>query len=100
MILELSIIISNYIRNRNYVETDNPIICDADKLGDKGYHEVSDWIIEIIFPGTQSRDYDIKLFQYQISGVREYWILNPERKMVNVYDFENDEAAAIYFFDS
>ena len=58
-----------------------------------------DWIIEIVSPGTQSRDYGIKLFKYRMSGVREYWIVNPERKMVNVYDFENDEATAVYSFD-
>lgn len=119
IILELSIVISNYIKNRNgscevnvapfavflnddnknYVEPDISIICDANKLDDKGCHGAPDWIIEIVSPGTQSRDYGIKLFKYRMSGVREYWIVNPERKMVNVYDFENDEATAVYSFD-
>lgn len=117
--LELSIVISNYIRskngscevniapfavflnndNRNYVEPDISVICDANKLDDKGCHGAPDWIIEIVSPGTQSRDYGIKLFKYRTSGVREYWIVNPERKMVNVYDFQNDEATAVYSFD-
>jgi Uncharacterized protein conserved in cyanobacteria len=81
------------------VEPDISIICDANKLDDKGCHGAPDWIIEIVSPGTQSRDYGIKLFKYRMSGVREYWIVNPERKMVNVYDFENDEATAVYSFD-
>ena len=85
--------------DKNWVEPDISVICDRNKLHDHGCFGAPDWIIEIVSPGTQSRDYGIKLFKYRMSGVREYWIVNPERKMVNVYDFENDEATAVYSFD-
>jgi Uma2 family endonuclease len=40
------------------------------------------------------------MFKYRNSGVREYWIVNPILRTVNVYDFEhNDEKSSIYSFD-
>lgn len=32
-----------------------------------------------------------KLFKYRTAGVREYWIVDPIREMILVYDFENDD---------
>ena len=49
---------------------------------------VVDWVIEVVSPATQSKDYGIKLFKYRMAGVREYWIINPLKGIVNVYDFE------------
>jgi Uma2 family endonuclease len=40
------------------------------------------------------------MFKYRNSGVREYWIVNPISRTVNVYDFEhNDEKSNFYTFD-
>ena len=44
--------------------------------------------------------YYLKLSLYQMNGVREYWIVDTERKIVIVYDFENLSPAALYRFDS
>lgn len=35
-------------------------------------------------------DYFIKLFKYRTAGVREYWIVDPQKKSVMVYDFEGE----------
>lgn len=66
------------------------MICDLSKLDEKGCHGAPDWIIEIISPGSRSRDYMAKLFQYRTAGVAEYWIVDPDRQMVTVYRFEKD----------
>lgn len=71
-----------------YVEPDISVICNPDKLDDKGCKGAPDWIIEIISPNTASHDYIRKLNLYQTAGVREYWIVNPMRKTVFVYFFE------------
>ncbi len=85
--------------DRNYVEPDISIICDSNKLDNKGCHGAPDWIIEITSPGTSQIDYGIKLFKYRSAGVREYWVINPKTRIVNVFDFEHEQASNQYSFD-
>lgn len=123
IVIEMSTVINNYIKshggkcevytapfavflnkdNRNYFEPDITVICDKDKLDDKGCVGAPDWIIEITSPTTLQRDYAIKLFKYRTAGVREYWIVNPQKNIVNVYDLENEDEDSnlsnLYNFD-
>ena len=85
--------------DRNYVEPDISVICDKDKLSDRGCEGAPDWIIEITSPGTQQRDYGIKLFKYRTAGVKEYWIISPQKQMVTVYDFKEELTTGLYSFD-
>ena len=75
---------------KHYVEPDISVICDADKIDDDGCHGAPDWIIEIVSPGSRRMDYMIKLFKYRSAGVKEYWIVDPEKNRVIVYNFIND----------
>ena len=74
----------------NYLEPDISVICDLSKLDEKGCHGAPDWIIEIASTGSRSMDYYKKLFKYRTAGVREYWIVDPERKLVTIYNFEKE----------
>ena len=85
--------------NRNYLEPDLSIICNKDKLDDRGCNGAPDWIIEIISPSDPQRDYGVKLFKYRTAGVREYWIVNPSTRTVNVYDFEKEIGTNQYTFN-
>lgn len=76
--------------DRNYVEPDISIICDKNKLTDKGCNGAPDWIIEIVSPSSRQMDYYKKLFKYRTAGVREYWVIDPDKNMITVYDFERD----------
>lgn len=76
--------------NINYVEPDISVICDQSKLDEKGCHGAPDWIIEIVSQSSKPRDYMTKLFKYRTAAVREYWIVDPEKRMVSVYEFEKD----------
>lgn len=60
----------------------------------KGCNGTTDWIIEIVSPGTERMDYGIKLFKYRSAGVRESWITNPKTRTVNVFD--DDIPVCIY----
>ena len=53
----------------------------------------------IVSPSTQSRDYLLKLNKYQDAGVREYWILDGERRTVQVYDFQQGRSSGYSFSD-
>ncbi len=88
--------ISNYIRNKNgscepfmapfavflnaddkiYLEPDISVICDKDKLTDKGCKGAPDWVIEVVSPTSHPMDYYRKLMKYGIAGVREYWVVD------------------------
>lgn len=74
----------------NYVEPGISVVCDSAKLDDKGCHGALDWIIEIVSPGNRPMDYFTKLFKYRTAGVREYWIVDPMRKQILVYRFEQE----------
>ena len=84
---------------RNYVEPDISVICDKGKLNDKGCSGAPDWVIEIVSPSTSRIDYGVKLFKYRSSGVREYWIVNPIKNTVTVFDLEKEEKSNQYDFD-
>lgn len=76
--------------DRNYVEPDISVICDKNKITDRGCEGAPDWIIEIVSPGSRQMDYYRKLFKYRTAGVREYWVADPDKCIVTVYDFEHD----------
>ncbi|MCI8763627.1 MAG: Uma2 family endonuclease [Lachnospiraceae bacterium] len=43
--------------DKNVVEPDISVICDPNKLTDRGCTGAPDWIVEIISPTTSSHDY-------------------------------------------
>lgn len=118
--LDLATIINNYIKTivgsceayvapfavflnedvYTYVEPDISIICNPDKLTDKGCNGAPDWIIEIVSPGSRKMDYLVKLFKYRNAGVREYWIVDPEKNRIMVYNFEKEDTAEYTFEES
>lgn len=86
--------------NRNYVEPDISVICDKSKLTDKGCNGAPDWIIEIVSPSSRRMDYYTKLFKYTTAGVREYWIVDPEKNRISVYNLEHEEMNEYSFSDT
>ena len=85
--------------DQNYVEPDISVICDKNKLDEKGCNGAPDWIIEVTSPSNPQNDYGIKLFKYRTAGVREYWIINPQKNSVMVYDLEEEEKSNQYAFE-
>lgn len=90
-----------YLRENDstYVEPDISVICDPDKLNDKGCSGAPDWIIEIVSPSSKPMDYYTKLTLYRESGVREYWIVDPLRQIILVYDMEHGDSPVIHSFN-
>lgn len=84
----------------NYVEPDISVICDPGKLNDKGCVGTPDWIIEVVSPNSRRMDYFTKLFKYRTAGVREYWIVDPDKDRILVYNFESEDTGDHTFSDS
>lgn len=89
-----------YLMNddKNYVIPDISIICEREKLDNKGCHGALDLAVEIVSPSNRKHDYVRKLAAYIQAGVREYWIVDPEKKVVIVHELEKSEIPAVYRF--
>ena len=67
------------------IQPDLCIICDENKLDDKGCIGAPDLIIEILSPGNSAKEMRTKKDLYAENGVREYWIIDPEHE--NAFQF-------------
>ncbi|MBG8552474.1 Uma2 family endonuclease [Hymenobacter guriensis] len=67
------------------VQPDICVVCDSQKLDERGCLGVPDWIIEIVSPGNVSHDTKSKFDLYEENGVLEYWIVFPGEKTVSVF---------------
>lgn len=72
------------------LQPDISVICDSNKLTEKGCTGAPDWIVEIISPATAAKDFDDKLHLYERHGVREYWVVDPGNKCVHVFVLSPD----------
>ena len=82
------------------VQPDIMVVCNKDKLDEKRCNGAPDFIIEIVSPSNPADDYIRKLYYYKNTGVREYWIVDPRRKIVIVNYFEGNMLNIQYSFDS
>lgn len=65
------------------------VVCDRDKIRRDGVHGAPDLVVEVLSPSSIKRDRVYKKRVYEQCGVREYWIVNPMDKSVEVYLLEN-----------
>ena len=80
--------------DKTVVEPDISVICDPNKLTDRGCTGAPDWIVEIVSPSTSSHDYIRKLNLYAKAGVKEYWIIDPRTEKVFVYHLNQADVNA------
>ena len=85
--------------DRTMVQPDVLIVCDRGKLIRRCLYGAPDFIVEILSDSTKRKDMFVKLPKYRAAGVREYWIVDPEKRKGVVYDLENNELPVIYGFD-
>lgn len=77
--------------SKTIVEPDLSIICDYNKLTERGCSGSPDWIIEILSPSNPGHDLIYKLNLYANAKVREYWIVDPQNEKVFVYYLEQKD---------
>ena len=73
-----------------YLEPDVIVICDKKRLDNKGCHGAPDLVLEVSSPSTRSRDCLLKHRKYEAAGVREYWIIDQDSEVIDVYRFEKE----------
>jgi Uma2 family endonuclease len=67
------------------VQPDISVICDEAKRGPEGCRGAPDLVIEILSPSNRGEECIRKFNLYLKAGVREYWIVSPETKAVQVF---------------
>jgi Uma2 family endonuclease len=70
------------------VQPDLTVVCDLNKLDEKGCKGAPDLIIEVLAEDTLHRDLYIKLRLYEKAGVAEYWAVHPQDKTALVFILE------------
>lgn len=84
---------------KTMMEPDGIVVCDKDKIRQYIYG-APDYIVEILSPSTAKKDSTIKLKKYKTAGVREYWMVDLDKKKVVVYDWSKSEIPTVYGFDA
>lgn len=51
----------------------------------------ADLVIEVISTESRARDRGEKYYEYEEGGVREYWLIDPQRKQVDFYQLGKDK---------
>lgn len=89
--------------NINVVQPDIVVVCDTDKVdSERKYRGLPALVVEVLSGSTRKRDKVKKLDLYMQTGIKEYWIVDPEKKGIFVYTFEdqNIKADDIFLGDS
>ncbi len=117
--LEIGFVLKEYIRDNNgecvpfvaptdvqldcddktMVQPDVLVVCDRSKITKARIVGAPDLVMEVISPSRVTVDIFIKVQKYKNAGVREYWLVFPEEKMVMVYDFEKSDIPVHYSFE-
>lgn len=85
--------------DKTILEPDVVVVCDRDKFKNGIIFGAPDFVVEVLSPSTRKKDLTIKHFKYMNAGVREYWIIDPVKKNIVVYDFKTLDLPEIYTFE-
>ena len=73
------------------VQPDLLVVCDLGKIKGRNCYGAPDLAVEILSPSSRSHDCVLTLNKYKNSGVREYWIVDPEHRQVITYVFDGPD---------
>ena len=70
------------------VQPDLCVVCDPEKLDELGCVGAPDLIVEILSPGNNKKELQLKYEVYEASGVKEYWVVHPDERTLLIYILE------------
>lgn len=73
----------------NVLIPDLTVICNLEKKNIQRYKKAPEIVIEILSPSSRYTDTFTKLYKYELFGIKEYWIANPDTEIITIYNFEN-----------
>lgn len=75
----------------NVVQPDIYVICNPEKLDERGCLGAPDLIVEILSPGNTKTELKFKYQLYESHGVTEYWVIHPDYQNIIQYTLVNDQ---------
>lgn len=109
VVINLSTELGNYFKGREYrhfvapfdvvlidedkinkIQPDLTVICGKEGLGEQNYTGIPTLVVEVLFPSTASNDFIRKMGLYMKVGVKEYWIISPQNKTVQIFTLNED----------
>ena len=85
------------------VQPDICVVCDISKLDEKGCLGAPDMVVEILSLSSQRYDLNEKFNIYEAGGVKEYWVVSPKEKGINVFILQDNgkyDAGTVYEKDA
>jgi Uma2 family endonuclease len=76
------------------VQPDISVICDEKKRGEEGCRGAPDFVVEILSPSNTASEMQTKFDLYRQAGVREYWVLDGDKKRLHAYRFAEGKIAS------
>jgi Uma2 family endonuclease len=74
-----------FLSEKDHLIPDGMIVCDPDKIKSDGVHGAPDLVVEVLSPSTAKNDRGHKKEAYAAAGVKEYWIVSPNDKLLEQY---------------
>lgn len=74
-----------HLDENNTFVPDAMIVCNKDIIKSDGIYGAPDLVVEVLSPSTARYDKGMKKDLYEKHGVREYWIISPNDKSIEVY---------------
>lgn len=74
--------------SKNIVQPDIVVICDSENIDEQGrYNGTPSMVLEVLSESTRNKDMIKKLNLYMVSGIKEYWMVNPWNREIYIYSF-------------
>ena len=81
------------------LQPDAFVVCEPEKITQRGCRGAPDWVIEVLSPSTAGRDQILKRRLYEKAQVKEYWIFSPAERLVFVYHLHKNRLALTEIYD-
>jgi Uma2 family endonuclease len=76
------------LSDKDVVQPDVLIICDRSKIKEAGIFGAPDVLFEVISPSTETKDRKKKRNLFERFGVKEYFMVHPDRQYVEKYTLD------------
>jgi Uma2 family endonuclease len=78
-----------HFSSKDMFKPDISVVCRKDIIKQGGIYGAPDLVVEVLSPSTANHDRAYKKNTYEKHGVKEYWIVNPQSRDIEVYLLKN-----------